>query len=63
MESDILRQVYVDCWFRRGPRAAFKHVDPEGWQYLTDDMKMGAPPDLPCVYNFYMDVIKDVGKL
>ena len=62
-ETEILRQIYYDCYFRKGPPSKYNKYDPELCGYLAADMRMGAPPDLPLMYNFYAKVIKETGSL
>ena len=63
LDTEIIRRVIGNCWFRMGPLEKYRKYDPELFDYLHDDMRMGAPHDAPLIYNFYMKVIKEVGSL
>ena len=52
----IIHVVLADIWFRRGPPPQLERYDPELFRLITDDMRMGAPPDEALIYSFYKNI-------
>lgn len=48
--------VIMDCYERTPPSHYYRGFDPELYDIIADDMRMGAPPDVCLIWNFYNKV-------